>query len=153
MCIRDRPIPTMEKRKNHRNSCCKAVWDAAFHLPLSCGDLRKSQVVVSGCFYRIVYLSVKCLLFSYKKMIPQNTGFFHTKSVNKSPFATSQTPENAPAKRYTILYVVAFLSAHGYMRCKEMAEQQVKSRQRVADHGEVFTAAVSYTHLTLPTKA
>ena len=26
------------------------------------------------------------------------------------------------------------------MRCKEMAEQQVKSRQRVADHGEVFTA-------------
>lgn len=26
------------------------------------------------------------------------------------------------------------------MRCTEMAEQQVKSRQRVADHGEVFTA-------------
>ena len=26
------------------------------------------------------------------------------------------------------------------MRYKEMAERQVKSRQRVADHGEVFTA-------------
>lgn len=26
------------------------------------------------------------------------------------------------------------------MRGKEMAERQVKSRQRVADHGEVFTA-------------
>ena len=64
--------------QNHRHSCCKAVWDAAFHLPLSCGDLRKSQVVVSRYFYRIVYLSVKYLLFSTKKMIPQNTGFFHT---------------------------------------------------------------------------
>ena len=51
----------------------------------------------------MVYFSVKCLFFSYEKMIPQNTGFFHTKSVNKSPFAPSQTPENAPAKRYTIL--------------------------------------------------
>ena len=51
----------------------------------------------------IVYFSVKCLLFNYKKMIPQNTGFFHTKSVNKSPFAPSQTPENVPAKKYTIL--------------------------------------------------
>ena len=39
----------------HRHSCCKAVRDAAFHLPLSCGDLRKSQVVVSRYFYRIVY--------------------------------------------------------------------------------------------------
>ena len=57
----------------------------------------------------MVYFSVKCLFFSYEKMIPQNTGFFHTKSVNKSPFATSQTPENAPAKKYTILQVVAFL--------------------------------------------
>ena len=96
-------ISAMEKRQNHRHSCCKAVWDAAFHLPLSCGDLRKSQVVVSRYFYRIVYLSVKYLLFSYKKMIPQNTGFFHTKSVNKSPFAPSETPENASAKKYTIL--------------------------------------------------
>ena len=26
------------------------------------------------------------------------------------------------------------------MRCKEMAERQVKSKQRVTDHGEVFTA-------------
>ena len=57
----------------------------------------------------MVYFSVKCLFFSYEKMIPQNTGFFHTKSVNKSHFATSQTPENAPAKKYTILQVVAFL--------------------------------------------
>jgi len=57
----------------------------------------------------MVYFSVKCLFFSYEKMIPQNTGFFHTKSVNKSPFATSQTPENAPAKKYTILQVAAFL--------------------------------------------
>ena len=53
--------------------------------------------------YDNLYLPVKCLLFSYKKMIPQNTGFFHTKSVNKSPFAIFQTPENTPAKRYTIL--------------------------------------------------
>ncbi len=73
--------------KNHRNSCCKAVWYAAFHLPLSCGDLRKSQVVVSGCFYRNLYFSVKRLFFSYKKMIPQNTSFFYTKPMNKSSFA------------------------------------------------------------------
>ena len=73
--------------KNHRNSCCKAVRDAAFHLPLSCGDLRKSQVVVSGCFYRNLYFSVKHLFFSYKKMIPQNTSFFYTKPMNKSSFA------------------------------------------------------------------
>lgn len=52
------PIPTMEKWKNYRNSCCKAVWDATFYLPLSCEDLRKSQVVVSRCFYRNVYFSV-----------------------------------------------------------------------------------------------
>ena len=43
-------ISAMEKRQNHRHSCCKAVRDAAFHLPLSCGDLRKSQVVVSRFF-------------------------------------------------------------------------------------------------------
>lgn len=73
--------------KNHRNSCCKAVWYAAFLLPLSCGDLRKSQVVVSGCFYRNLYFSVKRLFFSYKKMIPQNTSFFYTKPMNKSSFA------------------------------------------------------------------
>lgn len=52
----------------------------------------------------MVYLPVKCLLFSYKKMIPQNTGIFHTESVNKSLFATSQTPKNAPAKRYKYQY-------------------------------------------------
>ena len=60
-------ISAMEKRQNHRHSCCKAVRDAAFHLPLSCGDLRKSQIVVSGYFYRNVYLSVKCpLLHAYR---------------------------------------------------------------------------------------
>jgi hypothetical protein len=41
-------------------------------------------------------------------MIPQNTSFFYTKPVNKSFFAHFQTPENAPAKKYTILQVVAF---------------------------------------------
>ena len=42
--------------KNHLNSRCKAVWDTAFNFPLSCGDLRKSQFVVSWYFYRNVYL-------------------------------------------------------------------------------------------------
>ena len=32
-------VPAMEKRQNHRYSCCKTVRDAPFHLPLSCGDL------------------------------------------------------------------------------------------------------------------
>lgn len=96
-------ISAMEKWKNHRNNCCQVVWDAAFHLPLSCGDLRKSQVVVSGYFYRNLYFPVKYLLFSFKKMIPQNTGFFHAKFVNKRSFPHLKTPENAPAKKYTIL--------------------------------------------------
>ena len=72
-------------------------------MPLSTFRYRAEIYEKAKYFYRIVYLSVKYLLFSYKKMIPQNTGFFHTKSVNKSPFAPSETPENASAKKYTIL--------------------------------------------------
>lgn len=63
----------MEKRKEHRHSCCKSMRDATFYLPLSCRDLRKSQIIVSICFYRNVYFFVnkfyspKILLLILKK--------------------------------------------------------------------------------------
>lgn len=58
-------VPAMEKRQNHRHSCCKAVWNAPGYFPIPSGDLRKSEVVVSRYFYRNVYFSVKTPVFLF----------------------------------------------------------------------------------------
>lgn len=59
-----RGISAMEKWENHRFSRCKTVRDAPIHLPLSGGDLRKIQIIVSGRFYRNVYLFINNLIAS-----------------------------------------------------------------------------------------
>ena len=69
---------------------------------------EKSQIVVSRLFYRNVYFSVKCLLFVSKKMIPQNKGFFYTKSMISCAADLLKRAENSLAKRYTILHQLPF---------------------------------------------
>ncbi len=43
-------LPAVESRGDHRHSGGEGVWDAAVHLPLPGGDLRKGQVVVRAVF-------------------------------------------------------------------------------------------------------
>lgn len=52
--------------KNYWNGGSKSVWNASFYLSVSSGDLRKIKVVVSGLFYRIVYLFVGGFLADFE---------------------------------------------------------------------------------------
>ena len=51
-------LPAMESWNNHRHSSSEGVRNAAVHLPLPGGDLRKGQVIVKGAFLQECVLSV-----------------------------------------------------------------------------------------------
>ena len=52
-------LPAVEGRSDHRHGGGERVRDAAVHLPLPGGNLRKSQVVVKGVILQECVLSCK----------------------------------------------------------------------------------------------
>lgn len=53
------------ERRNHRHRGGKGMRNAACHVPLPGGDLRKSQIVVSTPFYRNVYFPINGHTYPY----------------------------------------------------------------------------------------
>ena len=71
-------LPEVESRGDHWYCGGKRVWDAAVHLPLPGGDLRKCQVIVRGCFYRNVYFPVNTPPFDIDHSLPEKVRIFNT---------------------------------------------------------------------------